>query len=116
MWTPTTRRQHSRAGLRNGSDLTDAEWAILEPLLPAPATSGRKRARPIQDVVNANFYILRGGVPWRLIPVIFRLGAQSVTVLRAFAITGHLRNSTMCWSCRIANGPFVEPARSTDPG
>ena len=28
MWTPTTRAQHSRAGLRYGSDVTDAEWQI----------------------------------------------------------------------------------------
>ncbi len=34
MWTPATRRQHSRAGLRYASDLTDAEWAVLAPLLP----------------------------------------------------------------------------------
>ena len=68
MWTPTTRRQHSRAGLRYGSDLTDAEWAILEPLLPAPATTGRTRAWPMREIINAMFYILRGGVPWRQIP------------------------------------------------
>ena len=46
MWTPTTRRQHSRAGLRYASDLTDAEWAMLEPMLPAElgaAASGHGR-------------------------------------------------------------------------
>jgi transposase len=68
MWTPTTRQQHSRAGLRYGSDLTDAEWAILGPLLPAPATTGRTRAWPMREIINAMFYILRGGVPWRQIP------------------------------------------------
>ena len=67
-WTPTNRRQHNRGELRYGSDLTDAEWAILEPLLPAPAPTGRKRAWPMQEVVNAMFYILRGGVAWRLLP------------------------------------------------
>ena len=36
MWTSTTRRQHSRSGLRYGSDLTDAKWAILGPFLPPP--------------------------------------------------------------------------------
>ena len=40
MWTPTTRAQHSRAGLRYGSDLTDAEWAVLEPLLPPRCRHG----------------------------------------------------------------------------
>ncbi len=43
MWTPTTRAQHSRAGLRYGSDMRDDEWAILEPLLPAPRSRGRKQ-------------------------------------------------------------------------
>jgi hypothetical protein len=45
MWTPATRRQHSRERLRYGSDLTDAEWKILEPLMPPPAKTGRRRAR-----------------------------------------------------------------------
>ena len=31
MWTPTTRRQHSRCGLRYEIDVTDAEWAVIEP-------------------------------------------------------------------------------------
>ena len=50
---PTTRRQHSRAGLRYGSDLTDAEWAILSPFLPPDAKWGRKRGYPMREVVNA---------------------------------------------------------------
>ena len=38
MWTPITRRQHSREHLRYGSDLADAEWAIIAVLLPAVGT------------------------------------------------------------------------------
>jgi putative transposase len=68
MWTPTTRWQHSRAGLRYGSDLTDAEWAILHPFLPAEATCGRKRSWPMREIVNAICYVLRGGIAWRLVP------------------------------------------------
>ncbi len=71
MWTLTTRRQHSRAGLRYGSDVTDAEWAILGPLLPMPAETGRKRAWPMRELVNAMFYVLRGGIAWRLLPESF---------------------------------------------
>ncbi len=71
MWTPTTRQQHSRAGLRYGSDLTDAEWEILAPFLPAEAGCGRKRAWPMREIVNAICYILRGGVTWRLLPAGF---------------------------------------------
>ena len=68
MWTPTTRRQHSRADLRYQTDLTDAEWAVIEPLMPEPATGGRPPIWTTRDILNAIFYVLRGGVAWRLIP------------------------------------------------
>lgn len=71
MWTPTTRRQHSRDMLRYGSDLTDGEWALLAPFLPGEAGCGRKRAWPMREIVNAICYILRGGVTWRLLPAEF---------------------------------------------
>ena len=68
MWTPTTRRHHSRTGLRYASDLTDAEWALLEPLLPPASAQGRPRSWPMREVVNAIFYVMRSGCPWRLLP------------------------------------------------
>jgi len=54
--------------LRYGSDLTDAEWAILSPFLPREAACGRKRAWPLREVINAICYVLRGGIAWRLMP------------------------------------------------
>lgn len=68
MWTPTTRRQHSRDHLRYGSDLTDAEWEIIAPFMPAPARTGRPREWPPREIMNAIFYVLRAGCPWRLLP------------------------------------------------
>src|SRR5918992_5894322 len=68
MWTPTTRRQHSRDHLRYETDLTDAEWALIEPLMPAPKPLGRPWAWPLREIMNAIFYVLRGGVAWRLLP------------------------------------------------
>src|ERR1700712_1625108 len=68
MWTPTTRRQHSRAGLRYETDLTDAEWALVEPLLPKPASCGRPPLWPMREILNGIFYVLRGGIAWRLLP------------------------------------------------
>ncbi len=68
MWTPTTRRQHSRAGLRYETDLTDAEWALIEPLLPEPHARGRPRRWPAREILNAIFCVLRGGIAWRLLP------------------------------------------------
>ena len=68
MWTPATRRQHSRDELRYETDLTDAEWALLEPLMPKPNQRGRPREWPLREIMNAIFYVLRGGVAWRLLP------------------------------------------------
>ena len=68
MWTPTTRRQHSRSQLRYETDLTDGEWALIGPLLPPPGSGGRPPSWPMREIVNAIFYVLRGGIPWRLIP------------------------------------------------
>jgi putative transposase len=63
MWTPTTRDLHKRDGLRFASDVTDAEWAALAPLLPPPSGVGRPPSWPMREVVNAIFYVLRGRVP-----------------------------------------------------
>jgi len=68
MWTPATRRQHSRDHLRYETDLTDAEWALIEPLMPAPKRRGRPRAWLLREIMNAIFYVLRGGIAWRLLP------------------------------------------------
>ncbi len=71
MWTPTTRAQHNRDGLRVASDVTDDEWAVLEPLLPARPALGRSPAWPHREIVNAIFFVLRGGIPWRMLPPCF---------------------------------------------
>ena len=81
MWTPTTRLEHSRDHLRYGSDLTDAEWAIIAPFLPPPAKTGRPRCWPMREIMNAIFYVLRSGCPWRMVPDCF---APATTVYRWF--------------------------------
>lgn len=68
MWTPTTRRQHSRDGLRYETDLTTREWRLIEPFLPRPCDDGRPRKWPWREIMNAIFYVLRGGIAWRLLP------------------------------------------------
>jgi putative transposase len=68
MWTPATRRQHSRDHLRYESDLSDAEWEILAPFMPAPARTGRPRQWPMREIMNAIFYVPRGDIAWRLLP------------------------------------------------
>ncbi|WP_031294226.1 IS5 family transposase [Sphingobium ummariense] len=71
MWTDTTRALHGRSGLALPSNMTDAEWAILEPLLPPPATTGRPRKWKMRKIVEAILYLLRGGLPWRMLPPCF---------------------------------------------
>ncbi len=82
MWTPTTRAQHSRAGLRYGSDLTDAEWTLLSTFLPPPCGCGRHRKWEMREIINAIFYVLRGGIAWSLLPKCF---PPPPTVYRWFA-------------------------------
>jgi putative transposase len=50
------------------SDLTDAEWAILEPLIPPEKPGGRPREVDMRAVLNGIFYVLRAGCAWRMIP------------------------------------------------
>lgn len=68
MWTDITRRQYARADLLLPSDLTDAEWAILEPLLPPRSKLGRPPVWDYRQIVEAILYLLRGGLPWRMLP------------------------------------------------
>jgi len=68
MWTEETRLRHDRSQLRYGSDLTDEEWELLAPHLPTDAATGRPRAWPMREMLNALFYVLRSGCPWRMLP------------------------------------------------
>lgn len=50
------------------SDLTDAQWAILEPLIPAAKHGGRPREVEMREILNAMFYINRSGCQWDMLP------------------------------------------------
>lgn len=56
---------------RYPSDVTDAQWAIIEPLLPAAKPGGRPRKTDPRDALDAILYILRTGCQWRYLPVDF---------------------------------------------
>ncbi|MEO6443583.1 MAG: transposase, partial [Gemmatimonadaceae bacterium] len=52
-------------------DLTDEQWAVLAPLLPAPRRRKDRRGRPWRDprdVLNGVLWILRTGAPWKDLP------------------------------------------------
>lgn len=50
------------------TDLTDAEWTVLEPYLPHAQAPGRPRLHSLREILNAIFYIVRSGCAWRLLP------------------------------------------------
>ena len=50
------------------TDLTEAQWQELEPLLPPDTTRGHPRTTDLREVVNGILYVLRGGIPWRMLP------------------------------------------------
>jgi transposase len=68
MWTETTRHQYRREDLRYASDMTDAEWTLIEPHMPMQKQLGRPRKVQLREVVEALLYILRTACPWRLLP------------------------------------------------
>ena len=70
-WTKAAQAKYKRDSHRYESDLTDAEWARLEPLLPGPAATGRPREVNLRDVVNAIQYQLATGCQWRALPDCF---------------------------------------------
>lgn len=50
------------------SDLSDAEWQLLAPLIPPAKSGGRQRSVNLRDVLNALFYLNRTGCSWRSLP------------------------------------------------
>jgi transposase len=63
-----TRPKYERAGQRYASDLTDAEWRVIEPYMPAVKRLGRPRETDLRAIVDAILYIARTGCQWRLLP------------------------------------------------
>ena len=62
MWTKDNRATYDRNGQRYPSDVTDAEWALVEPHLP------RARRVDRREVLNAILYVLTTGCQWRQLP------------------------------------------------
>lgn len=68
MWTPEHRRAAERSSLRYPSDLTDGEWALVEPQIPPAKHGGRPRNVNVREVLNGIFYVLSTGCQWQALP------------------------------------------------
>ena len=68
-WTETTRPQYERSSNRYASDLTEREWALIQPFMPPPPTAqGRPRTTDLREVVNGVLYMASTGCQWRMLP------------------------------------------------
>jgi putative transposase len=68
MWIVSADRQYARLRRRYASEVTDAELALIAPLLPAAGRGGRKRTTELREVLNAILYLLRTGCSWAMLP------------------------------------------------
>ncbi len=68
MWTNENRHRYDRSKLRYPSDLTDAEWSLIEALIPPAKRGGNKRTVNMREVVNGLMYVLSTGCQWRSLP------------------------------------------------
>ena len=68
MWKPEHRRAADRRGLRYPSDLSDAEWALVEAMIPPAKRGGRRRTVNVREVLNGIFYVLSTGCQWNAVP------------------------------------------------
>ena len=68
MWTERNRTRYDRGGLRYPSDLTDEEWAVVEPEIPPAKRGGNRRTVDVRAVIDGLMYVLSTGCQWRAIP------------------------------------------------
>jgi transposase len=68
MWTEAQREAQLRPCVRYPSDLSAAEWAAIEPLIPPARKGGRPRKTNMREAVNGLLYLLRTGCQWRYLP------------------------------------------------
>jgi transposase len=111
MWTTENRRRYDRDGLRYPSDLTDAEWQHIKPLIPPAKRGGGKRTVDLREVVNGVMYVLSTGCQWRYIPK--DLPPRS-TVNGYFCLwgwDGTLEKMHHALYVNVATWPSVKPAR-----
>ena len=68
MWTKENRGRYDRSKLRYPSDVTNEEWALIEPLIPPAKGGGKTRTVVMREVVNGLMFVLSTGCQWRAIP------------------------------------------------
>ncbi len=94
------------------SDLTDAEWRLLAPLLPSASPGGHPRKHSMREVLDVIFYISRGGCAWRLLPHEFPPWQTVYHYFRAWRMTGLWEqiHGALRERARVLAGRQVQPS------
>ena len=94
------------------SDLSDAEWALLEPLIPPEKPGGRPRGVDMRAVLNGIFYVLRAGCAWRMLPREYPPRSTVDGYFALFRDTGVWKQimTTVRERCRVQAGREATPS------
>ena len=94
------------------SDLSEPEWLLLLPLIPAAKSGGRPREVDIREILNAIFYILRSGCAWRMLPHDFPAWQTVYGYFRTWRQKGvwEQMNDALRESVRVQAGREGEPS------
>jgi transposase len=92
------------------TDLTDAEWAILEPWVPPVKRGGRPAEYSRREIINALLYVCRTGVQWELLPHDFPAWKTVYTYFRVWRLDGTWQriNDTLRHQLRRAVGRHLQ--------
>ena len=112
-WTELTRprRRHARVDDKYASDLTDPEWALIAPFMPAPKTTGRPCPTSLRDVFDAILYMATTGRHWRMLPNDFPAVSTVRSYFHAWRNDGFLdeMNRKPVEAARLAEGRKARP-------
>jgi transposase len=94
------------------TDLSDAQWALLEPLIPAPKPGGRPITHERREIVNALLYIARNGCSWRSLPHDFPPYTTVYDYFRAWRDSGLWErvNAVLREQVRLQAGREAQPS------
>lgn len=94
------------------TDMSDAQWLIIEPLIPAAKRGGRRRSVCMREIVNAIFYLLRSGCAWRLLPHDLPAWQTVYGYFRRWREAGiwEMMNDALRTAVRVAAGRLAQPA------
>lgn len=94
------------------SDLTDREWDLIKPLIPPTKPGGRPRELDMRMVLNAIFYVVRGGIAWSLLPREYPNRKSVYHYWRLWRLEGTWQqiHDRLRVDCRAAAGRHRHPA------